>query len=132
MPPNLQEVKLKFTRRRSAKVMGSLANRESEPKEGEGVKGIVVTNNDFQTRIVAPEDLATYTPLRVGSIKSTLHVPFVGSKETLELFLSEMFSGVIKEDIGVSPDEDAGVRFLLHDRRVRIVSLLSVLFVSVG
>ena len=37
MPPNLQEVKLKFTRRRSAKVMGSLANQDEEPKEGQPV-----------------------------------------------------------------------------------------------
>ena len=37
MPPNLQEVKLKFSRRRSAKVMGSLADRDEEdtlPVEG--------------------------------------------------------------------------------------------------
>ena len=50
MPPNLQEVKLKFSRRRSAKVMGSLADRDEEdtlPVEGkgEGVEGILVTQN---------------------------------------------------------------------------------------
>lgn len=93
MPPNLQTVSLKFARRRSAKVMGSLATRDSEPAEGEEVQGILVTHN-FHSKIVKAEDLATYTPLRVGSIFSKLHVPFAGSILTLRLFLSEMFSGI--------------------------------------
>lgn len=98
MPPNLQTVSLKFSRRRSAKVMGSLALRESEPAEGEEVRGVLVTHN-FTSKIVKPEDLATYTPLRVGSISSKLHVPFTGSIETLRLFLSEMFSGLTETQI---------------------------------
>lgn len=93
MPPNLQTVSLKFARRRSAKVMGSLAIKETEPNEGEEVQGVLVTHN-FQSKIVKPDDLAEYTPLRIGSISSTLHVPFTGSIETLRLFLSEMFAGV--------------------------------------
>ncbi|GAX15257.1 cleavage and polyadenylation specificity factor subunit 3 [Fistulifera solaris] len=95
MPPNLQEVKLKFARRRSAKVMGTLANREDEPQEGEKVEGIMVTNS-FSSKIVSPDDLATYTPLRLGSISSKLHVPFCGAATTLELFLNEMYHGVKK------------------------------------
>jgi hypothetical protein len=98
MPPNLQTVSLKFARRRSAKVMGSLALRESEPVEGEKVQGVLVTHN-FTSKIVKPDDLATYTPLRVGSISSKLHVPFTGSIETLRLFLSEMFSGLTETQI---------------------------------
>jgi cleavage and polyadenylation specificity factor subunit 3 len=93
MPPNQIEVKLRFARRRSAKVMGALADRESELQEGEGVRGILVTQN-FHSKLVAPEDLATFTPLRVGSISSKLHVPFAGSMETLRLFLHEMFADV--------------------------------------
>ncbi|KAI2509113.1 Pre-mRNA 3'-end-processing endonuclease polyadenylation factor C-term [Fragilaria crotonensis] len=98
MPPNLQEVKLKFARRRSAKVMGSLADRDGDLQEAEEVKGIMVTHN-FSTKIVAPEDLATYTPLRVGSIASKLHVPFAGSVDTLKLFLNEMFVGVTQTTV---------------------------------
>ena len=56
MPPNLQTVSLKFSRRRSAKVMGSLAARQ-EPAEGEEVQGVLVTHN-FTSKIVKPEDLA--------------------------------------------------------------------------
>jgi cleavage and polyadenylation specificity factor subunit 3 len=93
MPPNQIEVKFRFARRRSAKVMGSLADRESELQEGEGVRGILVTQN-FHSKLVAPGDLATFTPLRVGSISSKLHVPFAGSMETLKLFLHEMFADV--------------------------------------
>ncbi len=94
MPPNLQTVSLKFARRRSAKVMGSLAVRNAaEPAEGEEVLGVMVTHN-FTSKIVKSDDLATYTPLRVGSISSKLHVPFAGSIETLRLFFHEMFAGV--------------------------------------
>jgi len=96
MPPNLQTVSLKFARRRSAKVMGSLAVRGAEPQEGERVRGVLVTHN-FTSKIVKPDDLATYTPLRIGSISSKLHVPFSGSIETLRLFLSEMFAGVTEK-----------------------------------
>jgi len=115
MPPNLQTVSLKFARRRSAKVMGSLATRESEPKEGERVQGILVTHN-FHSKVVKAEDLATYTPLRVGSISSKLHVPFNGSVDTLRLFLSEMFSGVIGEDI--EEDGNTCTQFSLHNNMV--------------
>ena len=143
MPPNLQTVSLKvsyalwfptyifvtrhitlqlhdvltflpqFARRRSAKVMGSLAVRETEPNEGEDVQGILVTHN-FHSKIVSPEDLATYTPLRVGSISSKLHVPYAGSIETLKLFLTEMFMGVTE----MSNEGEGLTRFGLHENQV--------------
>jgi len=113
MPPNLQEVTLKFARRRSAKVMGSLADREAEPKEGEEVRGILVTHN-FHSKIVSPEDLSTYTPLRVGSIASKLHVPFAGSIATLQLFLNEMFAGVTEQEAGEGVDGEPALVFDLN------------------
>jgi hypothetical protein len=117
MPPNLQTVSLKFARRRSAKVMGSLATRESEPVEGEEVQGILVTHN-FHSKIVKPDDLATYTPLRVGSIFSKLHVPFSGSLETLRLFLSEMFAGVTETT--TEEGSKTCTNFSLHNNRVAV------------
>jgi cleavage and polyadenylation specificity factor subunit 3 len=123
MPPNLQEVKFKFPRRRSAKVMGSLADKKTEPKEGETVRGILVTHN-FHSKIVSPEDLSTYTPLRVGSISSKLHVPFVASVSTLELFLNEMFSGVTQTEHGQGVDGTAITTFGLHQDQVSSVILV--------
>jgi cleavage and polyadenylation specificity factor subunit 3 len=121
MPPNLQEVKLKFARRRSAKVMGSLADRESEPVVGERVSGIMVTHN-FHSKIVSPEDLATYTPLRVGTITSKLHVPFIGSKETLKLFLNETFAGVTEDESYDTGEDGASVtKFTLHGGQIQII-----------
>jgi hypothetical protein len=106
MPPNLQDVKLKFARRRSAKVMGVLAEGEP-PKEGDHVRGIMVTNlKDGTTKIVAPQDLARFTPLRLGAIKSKLHVPFAGSVDTLRLFLTEMFAGVTETSVDGGGNED--------------------------
>ncbi|KAL7576975.1 hypothetical protein ACA910_006730 [Epithemia clementina (nom. ined.)] len=136
MPPNLQEVKLRFARRRSAKVMGILAqdpqqttnsdnklDRQSSSggvqqhqqsrgrvvAAGEAVRGILVTHN-FHSKIVAPEDLATYTPLRIGTIASKLHVPFAGSVTTLKVFLTEMFAGItVREEttrVSSSSDEE--------------------------
>ena len=124
MPPNQIEVKLKFARRRSAKVMGSLADREREPLEGENVRGILVTHN-FHSKLVAPEDVSTYTPLRVGSIASKLHVPFAGSLPTLKLFLHEMFAGVLETE---SPGPEGGIvtTLTLHGGEVRL--FLFVLF----
>lgn len=118
MPPNLQTVSLKFARRRSAKVMGSLATRDTEPVEGEHITGILVTHN-FHSKIVKPDDLATYTPLRVGSVFSKLHVPFTGSIETLKLFLSEMFSGLAESTM--EEDGKTGTKFCLHNNMVSIV-----------
>jgi hypothetical protein len=93
--------------------MGTLAEREAEPKEGEVVHGILVTHNNFHSKIVKPEDLATYTPLRVGSISSKLHVPYVASIPALKLFLTEMFVGVSEES------NDEGVtKFGLHQNQV--------------
>lgn len=120
MPPNQIEVKLKFARRRSAKVMGSLA--EKPPKEGEAVQGILVTHN-FSSKIVAPEDVATYTPLRVGGVSSKLHVPFAGSAETLRSFLCEMFAGVQERQLE-SPANV--VAFELHGGQVSTIAARAI------
>lgn len=123
MPPNLQEVKLKFARRRAAKVMGSLADRESEPTEGEDVRGVLVTHN-FNSKIVAPKDLSTYTPLRVGSISSKLHVPYAGPVSTLQLFLNEMFTGVTQTEDDEGVNGEAITTFGLHQDQVSSLAWL--------
>jgi cleavage and polyadenylation specificity factor subunit 3 len=174
MPPNEVEVKLIFTRRRSAKIMGKLAEPPAsadddddgdgegdegggsssgkvaavEPREGDPVRGILVTQQN-SSKIVSPEDLSTYTPLRVGSVSSRLHVPFVGKIATLGLFLNEMFRGIREsrdagdgDDEGEEDDDDAATRgdrdddegvdegargvvtFSMHGGQVRSVSRL--------
>jgi len=173
MPTNIQPITLKFQRRRAAKVMGSLADRrrpadalhtidddndedddtkvaniaENLPIEGESVQGILVTQN-FQSKIVSPEDMRTYTPLRVGSLSSKLHVPFSGggggngmegedsgnsstgvgvgagtAVGTLRLFLNEMFCGVSevwKDDL--VEGGNAVVVFGLHNDEVTLTT----------
>eukprot|EP01082_Thalassiosira_pseudonana_P002988 g3011.t1 g3011 contig12:1256525-1258999(-) len=137
MPPNEVDVKLIFTRRRSAKVMGKLAEapvededamvdesrgKVVEPREGDPVRGILVTQQN-SSKIVAPEDLSTYTPLRVGSVSSRLHVPFVGKIETLRLFLNEMFRGVDESTADFTGDGDDGVvTFIMHGGQVQVIA----------
>jgi cleavage and polyadenylation specificity factor subunit 3 len=97
--------------------MGSLAAKKSEPLEGDEVQGVLVTHN-FTSKIVKPDDLATYTPLRTGSISSKLHVPFAGSIETLRLFITEMFANVTE-----SENENDGkvcTKFSLHGNKVTV------------
>jgi hypothetical protein len=115
MPPNLQTVSLKFARRRSAKVMGTLAMKGTDPPEGEEVQGVLVTHN-FTTKLVAPKDLATYTPLRTGSISSKLHVPFAGSIGTLRLFVKEMFARVLETQIEMNGK--SCTKFSLYQEKV--------------
>lgn len=110
--------------------MGVLAEREI-PKEGEHVRGIMVTHQkDGTTKIVAPQDLARFTPLRLGSIKSKLHVPFAGSIDTLRLFLNEMFTGITEQTVDVNDNEEGGDRqtttFGLHGDQVSHDSLRSL------
>ena len=120
MPPNLQQVKLKFARRRQAKVMGALAEGET-PKEGDQVQGILVTHN-FSSKIVAPEDLSTYTPLRLGAISSKLHVPFCGSNHTLQLFLSEMFMGLTETEGEQLEGGQSITIYGLRDNQITIIT----------
>jgi len=141
MPPNEVEVKLIFTRRRSAKVMGKLAeapaddnddqveenraNAVVELREGDAVRGILVTQKN-SSKIVAPEDLSTYTPLRVGSVSSRLHVPFVGKIETLRMFLGEMFRDIeeTQEESEVEADEndDEGIVTFNIGSQVKVIA----------
>lgn len=100
--------------------MGRLAIKDSEPAEGEEVQGVLVTHN-FTSKIVKAEDLATYTPLRLGSISSKLHVPFSGSVETLRLFVMEMFAGVTETQISQTDAEGDGkacTKLSLHQDKV--------------
>lgn len=139
MPPNEVDVKLIFTRRRSAKVMGKLAeahadkdevmegddlpaanfSKVAEPKEGDSVQGILVTQQN-SSKIVAAEDLAAYTPLRTGSVSSRLHVPYAGKVETLSLFLHEMYRGI--EETHEAEDDGEGITtYSLHAGQVKVV-----------
>jgi len=114
MPPNLQEVKLKFVRRTTAKAMGTLARKEAMPNEGDEVCGVLVSGN-FPSKLVAPADLSKFSSLRTGSVTSKLHVPYDGKAQTIETFLGEMFADVRKE---VDQEESALTRFHLFGEKV--------------
>jgi len=122
MPPNTTSVKLLFDRRRSAKVIGSLAEQRNSssrmlmpPQKGDNVQGILLTQN-FHSKIVSKNELAKYSQLRVGSVRSRLHVPCVGKSDTLRLFLNEMFHGIDEVT-----DNRNRTEFRLHDEQVKVI-----------
>jgi hypothetical protein len=78
--------------------------KNGPPREGESVRGILVTQN-FHSKIVAPSDIATYTPLQLGTIASKLHVPFAGSLDMLQLCLHEMFANVTEQPLNNDTNE---------------------------
>ena len=78
-------------------------------RQGESIEGILVTQQN-SSKIVALEDLSTYTPLHIGLLLLRLHAPYVGKIETIWLFLNKMFGGI--EDMtseGIEIDESADV-----------------------
>ena len=93
MPDNGKKVVLHFGQRKQAVVIGKLAEGETPKGEGDGLKGVMFTRN-FQTRICSTADLPTYTQLRVGNVRSKLHVPYVGTVSVLGHFLASMFDPV--------------------------------------
>ena len=76
---------------------------------------------NFNSKIVSPEELSTYSQLRVGSVSSVLHVPFAGQTDTVRLFFNEMFSEITETGIESDDDKDV-VMFNLHDNQVRVRS----------
>lgn len=90
------------------------------PKAGQSVKGVLVTHN-FHSKIVAPEDLATYTPLRVGTIASKVHVPFGGSIVTLKVFLTEMFAGITVTEPMEDENKDGGITIFRLGSLVQVI-----------
>lgn len=77
------------------------------------------------SKIVSPEDLSTYTPLRAGSVTSRLHVPYVGKVDTLRMFLNEMFRGIVEskqvEKDGKDAEGDGVVTFSMHHEQVKVM-----------
>jgi hypothetical protein len=97
-----------------------VTHKVAEPKAGDSVQGILVTQQN-SSKIVAAEDLATYTPLRTGSVSSRLHVPYVGKVETLSLFLHEMYRGVDETQEPQNNDTESIVTFSLHGGQVKVI-----------
>jgi len=131
-PENAKTIEFKFEIRRSAKVIGALADNDQlsaknkrdksrNYKKGDDFQGVMFTKN-FQSKIASADDLAEYSPLRVGSVTQKLYVPFVGCDiGTLRLFLHEMFSSVSEDPSSASPDGNGiGTVFKLHSLEVTV------------
>jgi len=56
-------------------------------------------------RLLDPQDLSTYTQLRLGAINQKVHFGFHQSWETLKSFLDEVFEAI--EDLPPSVEESA-------------------------
>ncbi|CAM9175745.1 unnamed protein product [Chrysoparadoxa australica] len=88
-PRNCQEIRLEFRRDKMAKAVGSISGSLSSGT----VSGVLVTK-DFNDRLMAPQDIETYTQLKLGGVKQRLHLPFYSSLEALVEYFREVYEQV--------------------------------------
>lgn len=107
-PKNCQTVEIEFRLEKMAKIVGKLA-AEVAPAAGNVITGAedryvsgVFVRKDFNDRILAVEDLSTYTSLSTSLITQSVKVPFMHSLDTLKVFLRQLYDFVeIEEQLPV-------------------------------
>src|SRR5579875_1857892 len=80
-PKNGQKIQLTFKAEKIAKAVGSLASKP--PEDGDNLSGVLVMK-DFESHIMAVNDLSNFTELTIGAISQNLIVPFRGNVEDLK------------------------------------------------
>ncbi|KAG5190345.1 cleavage and polyadenylation specificity factor subunit 3 [Tribonema minus] len=112
-PRNCQEIRLEFHRDKMAKAVGRLTETLRRP-DAAAVGALLVTK-DFNNRLMAPEDLETYTQLKVGGVRQSLRVPFYSSFDALRLYFAEVYDDVVVEKTG-----EATGRMSVHGAAVTV------------
>lgn len=91
-PKNGQKIQLTFKAEKMVKAVGSLASKPAE--DGTNLSGVLVMK-DFESHLMAVNDLSNFTELTIGAISQNLIVPFRGNIEDLKHHLSQMYESVI-------------------------------------
>ncbi|GMH41155.1 hypothetical protein BSKO_09065 [Bryopsis sp. KO-2023] len=90
-PKVAQSIDVVHSASQTAKVVGELADKP--PIAGRKLKGLLVKEG-FDTTMMHPSDLTTFTGLHTGRITHRQALPFSGSFEDLRLALEMIFDGV--------------------------------------
>ncbi|CAC44310.2 Cleavage and polyadenylation specificity factor subunit 3 [Caenorhabditis elegans] len=86
-PRNTERLQLQFRGEKTAKVIGKLAQRV--PENNETISGVLVKNN-FSYSIMVPEELGSYTSLRISSLEQRMSVHYSGSLKLLIFNLQQL------------------------------------------
>eukprot|EP00612_Vaucheria_litorea_P000458 CAMPEP_0171457986 /NCGR_PEP_ID=MMETSP0945-20130129/3841_1 /TAXON_ID=109269 /ORGANISM="Vaucheria litorea, Strain CCMP2940" /LENGTH=665 /DNA_ID=CAMNT_0011983695 /DNA_START=110 /DNA_END=2105 /DNA_ORIENTATION=- len=97
-PRNCQELTLEFHRDKMAKAVGKMTKVLQNNSEV-NISGLLVTK-DFNNRLMSPDDLETYTQLKLGGIKQTLKMTYYASFEALKLYFAEVYDDLNIEHMG--------------------------------
>ncbi|XP_037732890.1 cleavage and polyadenylation specificity factor 73 [Drosophila subpulchrella] len=92
-PRNTHAVDLYFRGEKTAKVMGSLAAKNSEV--GSKLSGVLV-KRDFKYHLLAPSDLGKYTDMSMSVVTQRQSIPWGSSLTTLELLLDRIGAGCVE------------------------------------
>ncbi|CAM9757697.1 unnamed protein product, partial [Phaeothamnion confervicola] len=91
-----------FPRDKVARAVGSVARRLDTASS----VGALLVRKDFDTRLMAPGDVGTFSQLRVGGVRHRLGVPFYSSLGVLAAFIEEVY-----DDVELHLDENGGGSF---------------------
>ena len=70
---NTEKIVMSFKRERTARLLGSIAQRSVNP--GDLLQGVLLVSGDARHTIVAPEDVATFTGIAVCRVEQAITVP---------------------------------------------------------
>ena len=104
MPANTQSVEVLFQDSRLVKALGQVASRSLAPSMP--LQGILVAEH-FDTKLLAPADVPTFTQLQAQRVAQRQHMPFWASFAALTALLTRMFDSVHPVEQGVSTGGDA-------------------------
>ncbi|GJQ15495.1 hypothetical protein GpartN1_g7286.t1 [Galdieria partita] len=91
-PKNCQTVRLTFRAEKVAKAIGEVAKRK--PEDGASMSGILV-KRDFNYTLMSPNELNTYTGLKVSRIQQRLVVPLKKPFSQLATELNHLLEGAV-------------------------------------
>lgn len=89
MPANMEELSFEFKGEKMAKAIGSLA---AIPVLHEAPLAALLIEHDFQSHVLVPEDVETFTQIVSSSVVQILYVPFYVAFSVLCETLSSLFT----------------------------------------
>jgi cleavage and polyadenylation specificity factor subunit 3 len=93
MPRNNEAVKFRFYEEKVVRLVGSLADRALAP--GARITGLLV-HHDFETLLLAPNEVSRFTQLASHALVQKLHVPYRATFAMLKAFVTAMYADTVE------------------------------------